>query len=136
MVVRFCSWCCGFSRQTLEHLLYRSRCSESQGYWNKCVSYSMCYSGNRKFANVDSIRIPIGFWAYDNAGTPYIKGADAYLEKAIGWAKAAGIRVWIDLHGCPGSQNGFDNSGHAGAVEWQRGDNINRTINVLTTMAQ
>src|SRR5436309_736059 len=90
-----------------------------------------------QFTNVDgSIRIPVGFWAYDNTDTPYIKGADAYLEKAIGWAKAAGIKVWIDLHGCPGSQNGNDNSGHTGGVEWQKSDNIDRTINVLMTIAQ
>lgn len=50
--------------------------------------------------------------ALDNTGTPYIsyglgQGADYYLEKAIGWAQTAGIRVWVDCHGSPGSQNGW-----------------------------
>lgn len=46
------------------------------------------------------------------------------------------MKVWIDCHGLPGSQNGFDNSGHAGSVEWQLKDNLARSISVLKTMAQ
>lgn len=85
---------------------------------------------------INALRLPIGFWAYDNAGTPYVKGADAYLEKAIGWARKAGLKVLVDLHGAPGGQNGFDNSGHAGVVDWQKGDNLNRTISVLETITR
>lgn len=84
---------------------------------------------------INALRIPIGFWAYDNANTPYIQGADAYLEKAISWARAANMKVWVDLHGSPGSQNGFDNSGHAGDVNWQQTANLQRSISVLQTMA-
>lgn len=29
------------------------------------------------------IRIPIGFWAYDNSNTPYSQGAAAQLDKAV-----------------------------------------------------
>ena len=82
------------------------------------------------------MRIPIGFWAYNNTGTPYITGADAYLEKAIGWARNSGMKVCVDMHGSPGSQNGFDNSGHAGPVQWQQGDNLNRSTAILKTFAQ
>lgn len=64
-----------------------------------------------------------------------MKGADAYLEKAIGWAKSAGLKVWVDLHGVPGSQNGFQSSGRSGPVRWQEGSNIEQTIEVLKTMA-
>lgn len=84
---------------------------------------------------INAVRIPIGYWAYNNTGTPYISGADAYLEKAIEWCRAAGIKVLVDCHGSPGSQNGFDNSGHAGNVEWQSGDNMDVSISVLETMA-
>lgn len=81
------------------------------------------------------MRIPIGYWAYDNSGTPFKKGADDYLAKAIGWARDNGLYIMIDLHGAPGSQNGFDNSGHAGAYDWQEGDNMDRTISVLKIIA-
>lgn len=93
-----------------------------------------------KSYGINALRIPIGFWAYDASGTPYYsqglgKGADAYLEKAIGWAQAAGMKVWVDCHGSPGSQNGYDNSGHVGAVEWQTPANQARSLAVLKTMA-
>ncbi|RDW70100.1 hypothetical protein BP5796_08497 [Coleophoma crateriformis] len=84
---------------------------------------------------MNALRIPIGYWAYNNTNTPYVKGADAYLEKAIGWARTAGMKVWVDCHGSPGSQNGYDNSGHATNVKWQQNDNLARSISVLKTMA-
>lgn len=46
------------------------------------------------------VRIPIGYWAFQKyQGDPYIQGAADYLEKAIGWARQTGLKVWIDLHG-------------------------------------
>ncbi|KAB2579598.1 putative glucan 1,3-beta-glucosidase A [Lasiodiplodia theobromae] len=84
---------------------------------------------------INAVRIGIGFWAYDNADTPYLSGADAYLGKAIQWAKNAGLVVVIELHGAPGSQNGEVNSGRFGSVETGEA-NLNRTTKVLTTIAQ
>ena len=81
------------------------------------------------------VRIPIGFWAYDNSGTPYSSGAAPYMDQAIGWARQCGLKVIVDLHGAPGSQNGFDNSGHRIPEPlWQTGDNVQRTLNVLKTI--
>ncbi|KAI9840845.1 MAG: exo-1,3-beta-glucanase [Sclerophora amabilis] len=105
-----------------------------QNHWNTWFKEEDVQ--NLKSNGINAMRIPIGFWAYDNDNTPYLKGADAFLDKAIGWARGADIKVWVDLHGAPGSQNGFDNSGRAGSVEWQQGDNIRRTISVLKTMAE
>lgn len=85
---------------------------------------------------INALRIPIGFWAFDNQGTPYIKGADEYLGRAIGWARKYGLKVLIDCHGSPGSQNGWDNSGHKGEVQWQQDGNLERSISVLQTMAR
>lgn len=82
------------------------------------------------------LRIPIGFWAYETYGTPYIQGADAYLARAIQWAQSYGMKVWIDLHGAPGSQNGLDHSGHAGELNWHEPMNLARTISVLEKIAE
>jgi len=84
---------------------------------------------------INALRIPIGYWAYDNNGTHYIKGADAYMERAVGWARKYGLKVLVDCHGSPGSQNGFDNSGQSGAVSWQADHNLRKSIRVLETMA-
>lgn len=85
-----------------------------------------------------SLRIGIGYWAYDNSNTPYHSGADDYLEKAVGWARKADMAVIIDLHGAPGRQNAAAGSGRIAAVEWQANgqDNLERTTEILRGMAQ
>lgn len=40
------------------------------------------------------------------------------MDKVIKWAGNHGVNVIIDLHGVPGSQNGFDNSGQRGSANW------------------
>jgi glucan 1,3-beta-glucosidase len=84
---------------------------------------------------LNAVRIPIGFWAYDNAETPYLSGADVYLERMIEWCRELGLWVLVDCHGSPGSQNGFDNSGRSGEALWQTEDNLHRSIGVLQIMA-
>ena len=93
-----------------------------------------------KSYGINALRIPIGYWAYSAADTPYYslgpgKGADAYLEKAISWAQAAGFKVWIDLHGHPGSQNGYDTSGHTGSSDWHTAANQAASLSILKTVA-
>ena len=57
------------------------------------------------------------------------------MENAINWARATGLKVWIDLHGAPGSQNGFDNSGHNGTVGWGKGTTVADTLAVIQLIA-
>ena len=75
-------------------------------------------------------------------GDPYIQGFAQYLDQAITWAGQTGLKVWIDLHGAPGmlcffisdregSQNGFDNSGRKGPIDWPDGPNIGYTQQAL-----
>jgi glucan 1,3-beta-glucosidase len=108
------------------------------------------------------VRIPIGYWAYDvAAGEPYISGQLPYLRQAIAWAAIYNLKVIVDLHGAPGSQNGygpdlsshfyrqfspvfflqkcasFDNSGQRLSVpQWQTSQsNIDRTNAIIKSMA-
>ena len=42
----------------------------------------------------------------------------------------------VDLHTAPGSQNGFDNSGHTGDALWDKSmANVNRTLRVVDQIA-
>jgi glucan 1,3-beta-glucosidase len=42
------------------------------------------------------------------------------------------LKIWIDLHGAPASQNGFDNSGQKLSTPgWQSGDTVAQTLSVL-----
>ncbi|KAI7707576.1 hypothetical protein KC353_g11563 [Hortaea werneckii] len=66
-------------------------------------------------AGLNAVRIPLGYWAVDvNDYEPYVSGQYPYLIRAVNWASELGMRVLIDLHGAPGSQNGQDNSGLIG----------------------
>jgi len=60
------------------------------------------------------------------------------LKQACIWAGNAGLKVLIDLHGAPGSQNGFDHSGRKRARQgWtDKRSNIDRTLAIISTMAQ
>ncbi|KAF9454195.1 glycoside hydrolase family 5 protein [Macrolepiota fuliginosa MF-IS2] len=89
-------------------------------------------------AGLNHVRIPIGYWAFDVAsGEPYHQGQLPYLQKAVTWAQNHGLKVIVDLHGAPGSQNGFDNSGQKKPFpEWHtRSDYISRTDAIIKTIA-
>ncbi|KAF8308765.1 exo-beta-1,3-glucanase [Clavulina sp. PMI_390] len=88
-------------------------------------------------AGLNHVRIPIGYWAFDtSAGEPYISGQYPYLLKAIQWCSDYDVKVLIDLHGVPGSQNGFDNSGRRGTLTWPNlQSNIDRTNAIITQLA-
>ena len=78
------------------------------------------------------VRIPIGYWSVSPlSGDPYVQGAYDYLGMSLDWAQSNGIMVMIDLHGAPGSQNGFDNSGRRGGIGWQQGSTVSQTITAL-----
>lgn len=86
-------------------------------------------------------RIPIGYWSipitsastnYSTSVSPYVPGAWPYFLRALNWAKNNTIHVILDLHGAPGSQNGFDNSGRRGDADWaSNATNIPRTLDIV-----
>ncbi|KAL9632354.1 MAG: hypothetical protein Q9164_005371 [Protoblastenia rupestris] len=78
-----------------------------------------------KSYGINAIKIPIGYWTWDNSGTPYAQGADAYLDKAIGWAEAAGIKVWIDV----------SNTQDA-AAEVSRDRALDHSLSILSSIAK
>ncbi|KAF7374908.1 Glycoside hydrolase family 5 protein [Mycena sanguinolenta] len=116
-------------------------------------------------AGLNHVRIPVGYWsvpltsADTNQSTsvePYTpgmfdpgflvggsyhffrSGAWPYLLKALNWAKQYDIHVILDLHGAPGSQNGFDNSGQrTSTTEWENSSaNQTRTVDTIRYFAE
>jgi glucan 1,3-beta-glucosidase len=53
---------------------------------------------------------------------------------ALDSANKYGLKVMIDLHGAPRSQNGFDNSGRRGSIQWTQGDSVSQTIVALNKL--
>ncbi|KAH6917044.1 exo-beta-1,3-glucanase [Coprinopsis sp. MPI-PUGE-AT-0042] len=89
-------------------------------------------------AGLNHVRLPIGYWAFEVAdGEPYIQGQLDYLDRATTWASKYNLKVIVDLHGAPGSQNGFDNSGQKmDYPTWHTAQsNVDRTNAVLKTIA-
>ncbi|KAJ5748804.1 uncharacterized protein N7511_010500 [Penicillium nucicola] len=85
---------------------------------------------------MNHVRIPVGYWALKHLdGDQYVDGQLEYLDQAVGWARAAGLKIVVDLHGAPGSQNGFDNSGKRGAIQWQQGNTVSDTKDALEALA-
>lgn len=84
---------------------------------------------------LNAVRIPVGYWVLEGDG-PY-QSATATLDRAFTQAHAHGLKVLLDLHGAPGSQNGWWHSGREGAHTWHtKKENIDRTLDVLEALAQ
>ena len=51
-------------------------------------------------AGLNHVRIPVGYWAVSpQEGDPYVTGQLDRLDNAVTWARAAGLKMLIDLHG-------------------------------------
>ena len=93
-------------------------------------------------AGLDHVRIPYSYWAvktFDN--DPYVLGVSwRYLLRGIEWARKHGLRVKLDLHGVPGSQNGWNHSGKQGKVDWISGPdgstNAQRTLDIHSQLSK
>lgn len=93
-------------------------------------------------AGLDHVRIAFSYWAvevYD--GDPYLyRTSWRYLLRGIEWARKHGLRVNLDLHGLPGSQNGWNHSGRQGAIGWMNGTdgdlNVQRSLDVHDKLSQ
>ncbi|KAJ7481290.1 glycoside hydrolase family 5 protein [Mycena galericulata] len=84
-------------------------------------------------AGLNWVRVPIPFWAistWSDVGTdgtsevaePFLEGVCwKYIVRLFGWARKYGIRMNLDLHTIPGSQNGFNYSGKLGQVNFLNG---------------
>ncbi|BFZ64090.1 hypothetical protein YB2330_005228 [Saitoella coloradoensis] len=105
-----------------------------QQHWQSWITYDDFKA--LADAGVNTVRIPIGYWAFALWNDdPYVQGQQAYLDNALAWAEELGLNVMIDLHGAPGSQNGFDNSGQRGNINWLEEDTLTLTVKVIDELA-
>jgi len=88
---------------------------------------------------IDLVRIPIPWWLFPErfpAPYDYISPL-ADLDRAMDFIGDAGMKVMLDLHTAPGSQNGFDNGGIEGVLSWHLDPaNIDVTVAVLVEIAK
>ncbi|KAJ7627476.1 glycoside hydrolase family 5 protein [Roridomyces roridus] len=85
-------------------------------------------------AGLNWVRLPIPFWAISTwtdvgvapdgstVSEPFLPSvAWKYIVRMLGWARKYGIRVNLDLHTIPGSQNGLNHSGKFGQINFLNG---------------
>lgn len=81
------------------------------------------YITERDFAiikgmGLNAVRIPVPYFIFGDR-PPFI-GCVEELDHAFDWAEKYGLKVLIDLHTVPYSQNGFDNGGLSGVCRWSQ----------------
>ncbi|KZO99387.1 glycoside hydrolase family 5 protein [Calocera viscosa TUFC12733] len=93
-------------------------------------------------AGLNWVRIPVPYWMIEvYPGEPFVPHlAWSYFLKAIQWARKYGLRINMDLHTIPGSQNGWNHSGKLGPINFLFGvmgiANAQRTLDYLRTLTE
>ena len=84
--------------------------------------------------NFNIVRIPVPYFVFGDR-KPFI-GCVKELDKAFNWAEAYGVKILIDLHTVPFSQNGFDNGGLSGVCRWaQKDEEVEFVLDVLKRLS-
>lgn len=98
------------------------------------------YIQERDFQHIASmglnlVRIPVPHFIFGDC-EPGI-GCIDFLDKAFAWAEKYGLKILIDLHTAPDSQNGFDNGGLSGVIKWHlKTENIEFELSVIERLAE
>ncbi|MBI5520490.1 MAG: cellulase family glycosylhydrolase [Desulfovibrio sp.] len=130
------TWCAELGEKAPERL---------RAHWNSFIT-------REDFAwlagvGVNAVRIPVGHWIfgppypyhgkYGRNPHPFVTGGIEVLDRAFEWAAEFGLWVLVDLHAAPGCQNGFDNGGIMGVVEWHtKEEYIAHAVHVLGRLAE
>jgi len=87
-----------------------------------------------KNCGLNAVRLPVGYWALE-APKPYIECA-RFIDFALDQCHQNGLKLLLDLHGAPGSQNGWDHSGRSGPIDWPKTPNVQETLRILESFGQ
>lgn len=83
---------------------------------------------------IDLVRIPVPYYLF---GTEHHTACVEHLDHAFEWAARWGIKILVDLHTVPLSQNAFDNGGYMGLCAWaQDQGRIDFVVDVLEQIAR
>ncbi|MDO5119506.1 MAG: cellulase family glycosylhydrolase [Coriobacteriales bacterium] len=85
-------------------------------------------------SGIDLVRIPVPYYLFgSDHHTPCIE----HLDHAFEWAERWGLKILVDLHTVPLSQNAFDNGGYMGLCAWAQDPvRIDNTVDLLEQIAR
>jgi glucan 1,3-beta-glucosidase len=95
-----------------------------EDHWNTWVTQD--HLTRLRAAGITHLRVPIGYWYFNTSKRETFASSVASYPVALQalkrmvneWAAPLGFKVLLDMHTAPGSQNGFDNSGRRGDVNF------------------
>ncbi|GAB4861192.1 hypothetical protein Ancab_036349 [Ancistrocladus abbreviatus] len=115
---------------------------EFQNHWNTFIVEDDFQFMSQNGLN--AVTIPVGWWIASDPKppAPFVGGSLKALDNAFNWAeseiwKRHVIKVIVDLHAAPGSQNDNEHSGtRDGSLEWGTlAANIQQTVDVIDFLA-
>ncbi|EIW85436.1 glycoside hydrolase family 5 protein [Coniophora puteana RWD-64-598 SS2] len=123
------------------------RADTSNGGINQLEDHYKTFITEQDFAEMagagfNYVRIPLPYWAIEVwDGEPFLEGvAWQYFLKAIQWCRKYGLRINLDFHSLPGSQNGWNHSGKLGSINVLNGPmgvaNAQRSLDYIRILAE
>jgi glucan 1,3-beta-glucosidase len=73
-----------------------------------------------KNVGINCVRLPLPWWFLGEH--PYIRSVEK-IDQVVGWFEKYEMPFLLDLHTAPGCQNGFDNGGITGKIDWPKDPN-------------
>ena len=84
---------------------------------------------------LNMVRLPVPYHVFGDR--PPMLGCVEYVDMAFDWAEKYGLKILLDLHTVPGSQNGYDNGGLTGVCKWCKNPaDVEYALTVLERLAQ
>lgn len=84
---------------------------------------------------LNAVRLPVSHGIFGHY-KPFVESVE-YVENALDWAEKYELKVLLDLHTAPGSQNGEMHSGKAGDIHWHLdSSNIDFTVELIGKIAE
>lgn len=84
---------------------------------------------------LNTVRLPVPYFVFGDR--PPFVGCIEYVDKAFDWAEKYGLKLLLDLHTVPHSQNGYDNGGITGVCKWCKyPDEVEFALTVLERLAE
>lgn len=129
-----------FAGTTAEDEYYLPAQLPPEVYEARIKTHRSEYITERDFAAIkniglNAVRIPVPYFIFGDR-PPFI-GCIEELDRAFAWAEKYGMKILIDLHTAPMSQNGFDNGGLSGVCRWaQLPEEVEFELNVLEKLAE
>ena len=84
---------------------------------------------------LNAVRLPVPYFTFGDR-PPFVECV-TWIDRAFDWAEKYGLKILLDLHTVPYSQNGYDNGGLTGVCHWYKHpEEVAFALTVLERLAQ